>query len=273
MQVLERIIPYKRSDVFPLYLVGDIHCGTIHCAEDEIRSKVQEIKSNPQALWLGMGDYAEWITPFDKRWDPSQKAVASWLEQDNIAECQRKWIKKLFEPIRKQCIGLLYGNHEESIRHCNHDNVLKNVCDDLELENLGYSCFVDFIFRREGSKEAHQIRGAFTHGTGNARTDSGKVNYLARFMSDFDAQLYGYAHTHTIYMLTPTNLGIDKRDTIEGYSKIGALTGCFFRTYTQGVVASYGEQKVYKPTRIGCPKFNIYPDDGEVGIEIKVKLW
>ncbi len=148
MQVKEFKIPYKRSDIFYLYPFGDIHCGTIHCAETEVKAKRDEIKNTPNAYWLGVGDYAEWITSKDPRWDPSPKVIAPWVEQDNIAETQRRWIVDLFEPIKDKCIGLLYGNHEESIRKHNNDNVHKNICDDLKVDNLGYSCFVHLSFKR-----------------------------------------------------------------------------------------------------------------------------
>jgi len=225
---------------------------------------VEEIRTNPNALWIGMGDMAECITPRDKRWEPSQLAIPEWVEQDNIAECQRKRVVSTLEPIRDKCVGLLYGNHEDSIRKYNHDNIHKNICDSLELPNLGYSSFVHFIFRRRNSKDAHLVKGAFTHGTGGARTEGGKINYLVRFMRDFDANIYGYAHTHNIQLYSPDILGTYANLKIGAKGKIGALTGCWFRTYTQGVIASYGEMKVYSPTRIGCPVFILTPDKGMV---------
>ena len=268
MQVKQFIIPYRRDDVFYLYPFGDIHTGTIHCAEAEVRAKRDEILKTPNAYWIGMGDYAEWITSKDTRWDPSQKVVADWVEQDNIAECQRKWIVKLFEPIKDKCIGLMYGNHENSIRRYNNDNVHKNICDDLGVDNLGYSCFIHLTFRRRNSREAHMVKCAFTHGTGAARTEGGRINYLKRFMDAFDAQIYGYGHVHHIATHSPDHLCTTENLMIKSRGKVGALTGCWFRTYTQGVVASYGEEKVYSPTRIGCPRFVINPDKGLIGVEV-----
>lgn len=264
MEVIEKVIPYRRSDRIRLYLFGDTHLGTIHCAEKEVAAQIKEIQDDPLALWVGMGDYAECITPKDKRWEPSQKTIPDWLKQDNIAECLRKRVVSSFEPIKDKCVGLLYGNHEDSFRHYNHDNIHQNVCDDLELPNLGYSCFVHFIFRRKNSAEAHMIKGHFTHGTGGARTEAGKVNYLVRTMSAFDANIYGYAHTHGMQIYSPEILGTSESLKIKAKGKIGALTGCWFRTYTQGAIASYGEVKVYHPTRIGCPVFIISPDKGEI---------
>jgi len=208
-----------------------------------------------------MGDGAEWITPSDKRWDPNQKSVSDWVEPDNIAECQTRWLVDLFKPIKDKCIGLLYGNHEESIRIHNHNNVQKNLCERLAVDNLGYSAFVRLFFRRESSNETHIIKGAFTHGASSAITKGAKLNKLRQFMNDFDAHIYGYAHMHDIiiddksYMsLTPRAFG---QSDIKSSESVGVVTGCWFRTYTKGIHASYGERKAYPPTAIGCPVITI----------------
>ena len=39
MEVVEKVIEYTRPNEFALYLFGDMHLGTIHCAETEIRKK------------------------------------------------------------------------------------------------------------------------------------------------------------------------------------------------------------------------------------------
>ena len=258
MQVKDFIIPYRRTkSVFKIYTLGDIHSGIIHCAEDKIKAKVEQIASEKYSYWLGMGDYGDFITPNDKRFDPSQRAIASWVEPDDIAEHQRKWIAKLFHPIRKKGIGMLYGNHEEDMRIHHHVNVQQHICDDLEVSNLGFSCFIRLFFKRENSAESHLIKGAFTHGSGWAITKGAKLNKLRRFMDDFEARMYGYAHMHDIIVDKKPYLTVDARGRIKQVEAVGAVTGSWFRTYTQGIIASYGEKRAYPPTVIGCPVYTI----------------
>jgi hypothetical protein len=117
LEVIERTIDYMMNAAeHKLYPLGDIHLGTKHCTESDIQKTITEIKDNPQAIWIGMGDYGEFITPNDKRWD--SKSIADWLkdEQDNIAEVQTEHLQKLLEPIANKCIGLIEGNHEDAIR-------------------------------------------------------------------------------------------------------------------------------------------------------------
>ena len=59
--------------------------------------------------------------------------------------------------------------------------------------------------------------------------------------------------------LNSNNIIVEKR-------KIGAVTGCYFRTYMQGFPASYGERKGYPPTAIGSVVFEINPSTGEIDV-------
>lgn len=265
MEVIEKIIYYKRGDIFRLHNLGDIHYAIKHCAEAKIKAKVGEVKSDPLSLWLGMGDYAEFIYPSDPRWD--NKVIVDEVNKDNIAEDETKWVVNLFEPIVEQGVGLLEGNHEDAIRRHLHVDVQKNISDRLGLPNLGYSAFVRFIFRRENSSESHVVVGFFTHGSGYAITKGAKLNKLQRVMDMFEADIYGVAHMHDIITDTKPYLKIDNQLRIKQLEKVGAVTGSWFKTYAQGVGASYGEKKTYPPTTLGCPIFTIVPDKGILKVE------
>ncbi len=213
-----------------------------------------------------MGDYAEFITPKDKRFDPNLKSIADWVETDNIAHCQTEWLAKLLTPIKKKCLGLLYGNHENSIRIFNHDNVQKNLCDALEVTNLGFSCFLRLRFHRDNSNERHIIKGCFTHGSSSAITEGAKLMALVRWMKSMDADFYGYAHIHDYMPKSLSRMTVTDEGKIKSKTVIGATTGAWFRTYTRGIIASYGEQKCYPPTEMGCAVFTINPNTGYVDV-------
>ena len=257
MEVIEKTIDYTRAEsVFTIYPIGDTHLGTKHCTESDLQKKIDEIRDNDNSLWIGMGDYGEFITPSDPRWD--FKVTAEWLtDQDNIAEEQTQHICKLFEPIRDRCIGLLEGNHESNIRRYLHTNVQKNICDRLELPNLGYSAWVKLRFARENSNERHVYKCVFTHGEGWAITPGAKMNRLQRFMNAFDARIYGMGHMHDIITNSVPFLELSESNLIRQKERVGAVTGCWFKTYTQGIASSYGERKGYPPSSLGCPKFTL----------------
>ncbi len=268
MEVKDIVIPRTRRTVIKLFCLGDIHAGTIHCVENKIKRKVQEITETKNAYWVGMGDYAEFITPNDRRFDPAQKAVAEWVEQDNIAESQTKWIVDLFTPIKEKCWGLLYGNHEDSIRKFNHDNVQKNICERLGVDNLGFSCFLKVHFKRHGNIKIYKC--ALTHGATSAITEGAKLMALMRWMKANDADIYAYGHCHDYMPKSLSRLAVSETGKIKQKVSIGATTGSWFRTYTQGIIASYGEMKAYPPTEITAAVFTIDPEHDFIDVNRSV---
>jgi len=265
IQVKEIVIPYKRSDRFKVYPMGDEHTGTLYCAEGEIVEQVKVIKRDPLALWFGVGDKAEFITPSDPRWEA--EALPDWLHSNNIATDQEDRYCNIYESISNQCIGLLEGNHEDAIRTHSHSDVQKNICKKLGVDNLGYSCFLILKFKRHLSRETHIVRGFITHGSGWAVTKGAKLNRLQRIMDSFEADFYAHGHMHDIITDEKACLTLDSHNKVIQKVKVGAVTGCWFRTYTQDVRASYGEKKNYPPSVIGCPVFVIDPNTATVKVE------
>lgn len=264
MQVKTIDITYSMSDRFRIYTIGDEHLGTKHCVENDLMDKVKEIESNPLNRWIGMGDKGEFITPSDPRWE--YEVLSDWLYQDNIARGIEKRYCEIYNPIADKCDGLLGGNHEESIRRHNSDNVHKNICDELKVDDLGFACFIVYNFHRKNSNETHRVKGLVTHGSGNATTPQVKLGNLIRLMRNFEADFYAMGHVHDILSAEIPVLGLNDKNLIKHKVKVGTTTGCWFRTYTQGIRASYGEQKLYAPTTIGCPYFEINPNTGEVTV-------
>ena len=255
-----RILYESRQDIFTIHPLGDIHAGSIFCVEENIKRQVNIIKGDPFALWWGMGDYCEAITPTDKRWDI--KAVAPWVEQQNIAESQRQWVRSLFEPIKDKCLGLLIGNHEETIRLRNYQDIQLDLCRDLGVKNLSYSCFLRIYFERESSNSVFTVTCHLEHGSGAAQTEGGKMMRLVKGMAAFDADIYAMAHLHDIKTNTIPYLYLSQKEPlkIKQRVKVGAITGSWFKAYMESPYPSYAERHGYTPTVIGCPTFTIIPD-------------
>ena len=186
---------YRMPDQFHLYTIGDEHCGTKYCAATALRHQIDVIKNDPMALWIGMGDACEFIAPSDPRWDTG--VVEDWVHPDNIALDQSDWYCNLYAPIKDKCIGKLEGNHEDAMRIHSHIDVQKYICEKLGVDNLGYSCFIRFQFKRNKSNEVHQFIGYFTHGSSNAITKGAKLNMLQRKIDAFEADLYACLHPKT----------------------------------------------------------------------------
>ena len=59
-----------RGDVYRLFPLGDIHLGNEACDERRFCQVVQEIAGDDRALWIGLGDYCDFINRTDPRFDP-----------------------------------------------------------------------------------------------------------------------------------------------------------------------------------------------------------
>lgn len=265
MQIKDIIIPYRLSDKsFRIYAGGDEHGGIKHCAETEIKEFVYTVQHDPFCRWVGMGDKGEFITPSDPRWD--SKVVTDWLHDDNIAEDLTKWYCGLYDPIADDCEGLLEGNHEYAIKKYSHVDVQKNICERLKVDDIGYSAFLRFTFRRRASNEAHTIVAFFTHGSGWAITKGAKLNRLQRLMDSFEANIYATGHMHELITDSKPYLTLDAAGRIRQKKKVGAVTGCFFKTYMENTPASYGERRNYPPTSIGYAIFEIDLKTWEISV-------
>lgn len=276
MEIIEKNIPYPSKsvitpDMFRIYPIGDIHAGSINCSENHIRQKVQEIKDMPDTYWIGMGDYADCILNNDKRFDIA--GLATWVTKDNILETQRKWLRDLFDPIKDKCLGLLTGNHEESIHlHCQHD-FTRNLCDDLGVPYAGYSAFFALTFDRDNTNESHQFIIHAWHGSGGAQTEGSRVMRLMRLVNEIgSARVYLMGHLHAISTYHCDRLTY-YRGRVKSQTIAAAITGSWLKAYQQPrkgetLTPSYAEMKGYKPSVMGSPIVHIEPQTDKVSIEV-----
>ena len=212
-----------------------------------------------------MGDYGEFIGTKDPRFDG--KVIAGWVDANEIAESEIEHIVDLFKPIKNKCIGLLEGNHEDAFRKHQDGDPQKQICKRLELPSLGYTAFVRLVFRRGSYGGAgREFLGVVTHGNGGAITRGAKMTRLERFMDNFNARWYAHAHVHDIITSNKHYIELTKDNKITSLEKVGAMTGCWFRGYTQGIAPSYGEIKNYPPTGLGAPIFMFEPDENMVTV-------
>jgi len=266
LQVIEYRYTYpSASSRINIYPIGDIHFGTAHCAEKAIKAKIKAIQAEPESRWIGMGDYGEFISTHDPRFDG--KCIASWVDANDIAGSEIDYMVDLFEPIKGQCIGLLMGNHEDAYRKHQDGDPMKHICTRLDLPNLGYSAFVKLVFERAKSNEHHEFLGAVSHGSGGAITKGAKLNRLERFMDNFNARWYCHGHVHDILTNSKSYIDLTAAGKIASRQKVGAMTGSWFTAYTQDIPASYSEIKNYPPNAIGCPVFTFEPGKDYVSVQ------
>ncbi len=265
MEVLTRRIDYRRPDSFYLYPFSDAHLGAIESAEPQLRMKIQECaKRGRLGLALGVGDWCDCITSKDWRWRTN--GLAPWVEERNIVDSQRRHAAELFSPLAEQgqLLGIGTGNHEEEIHKRHDDDIIRNLCRDLKAPYAGYSCFVVLKFFR-AKRLTHQLVIHSWHGAGSAQSEGARLMRLVRLVNDIEADIYLMGHLHAMTSHTPDRL-VQRNGRVRSIKLAATITGSWLKTYAQphnGQILdpSYGEEKGYKPSRIGMPVIRITPDN------------
>ncbi len=265
MEVITKEIEYKRPDVYSIYPFGDPHLGARESAENILSREIKKCADLGRfGLALGIGDWCDCITHNDKRF--SMNGLADWVEKSNIVDSQRRRAQEIFRPITEQgqWLGIGTGNHEEMI-HAFHDNdIIRNICRDMNTPYAGYQTFYILKFKRAG-RFTHTVVIHSWHGAGAAQTEGARLARLVRLVNDIEADIYLMGHLHAITSHTPDRLKV-VNGRIRSVRLAATITGSWLKTYNQPdkdeiLDPTYGEQKGYKPSRIGCPIIRITPDN------------
>lgn len=282
------IVHPSRSDWLTLWNLSDIHYGSKACALDTLKADIETIRRDPHAFWVGGGDYAEYISHRDRRFDA--ETITETLQIADLGRLGRvltERIRDVFLPIRHKCLGLVYGNHEAVYQRENEQRELHGwLCTELGVANLGYSALMDVVFVRHPKSKAPALvpvrpvvgtAGGFsgetfrlfiTHGAGASCTPGGKLNRLIQYMNQFEADIFMVGHVHDQKGQRMVKIGASGECTrIEASERIGVISGSYLKTYAQGVT-TYGEMKGYAPVPLGASFIRIRPETREMKGEI-----
>jgi hypothetical protein len=202
-----------------IYVVGDLHIGSIFFKEREMRSLIKKIEKEPNSRIILMGDLLESIKSDDKRFhlDNVKYPVADPLKQANFAV-------DLFKPIRDKILVSLKGNHEHGIHRTG--NIMKDViCKQLNVPYGTLSCILTI-------NDSFEIY--CWHGSGMIRSraedpETQRLNEMKMLKRKLQKK-YGTAlvqlmgHAHKLIVSDPSEhrqlyLTIRNRELKDGYTK------------------------------------------------------
>ncbi len=269
----------SRSDVIRLWSLADFHIWNRNCAIDRLKADIAAIAEDTHAFAVGNGDYGDFITWTDKRFDAEAIAEnVTLVDLSKIGSALSDAISDVLWPIKSKLIGLGFGNHEKKYMvQREHSDMHGALCYKLGVPNLGLSARFDVVFQRNPSiKKPRLSRGtpaarsgvgtSWTvrvyqhHGAGAAQTAGGKVNRLVNFMHMVDADLYLIAHLHDETQKKLVRIDTDRHCTrARERVTLGTITGTYLRTCQQGATG-YGEIRGYAPTPLGAVVVEFEPD-------------
>ena len=277
----------SHTDALRLWFLADIHWWNKDCVRNLFRSHVKAIADDPNALWIGMGDYNEYISPRDaKRADFTQfdeSVLACELADGSI---QADAVAEEMNPIKGKCLGLTLGNHEWSYQtHQEQSKLHNDMCGKLGVTNLGYSWAMNLVFVNKGlsgvvsnrpPKASHHCFTVPTvghHGAGGASTVAGKMNTLKRLMSTFQARLYVMAHVHEQIAFVDPQLGFDRAcKEIVDSGRLGIITGSYLKSYGDSSSPGYHERALGRASFLGAATVDVYPWRKRENLVAKVAL-
>lgn len=271
MEVVNVNIPYKsRGDEYTFAPIGDVHYENIACDEKQFRESIKELTDEPNTYVWTMGDLLDCIKHDDKRYDYMHLNTRKAMDRLGIMTSIKSMVK-ILQPLadKGRLIGMMSGNHEETIRKRHEEEVMQWMAHELDVPWLTYACFINLKFSRGTGKTASRqlFKVYSTHGYGGGRKVGGKVNKLLALSEGYDADIYCMAHDHILldYLDTTITSKSNGKGLLNKYRNY-AYTGTFLKTHKMGYI-TYPESGGYNPTAIGYMKIKITPDKRNVVME------
>ena len=105
---------YKSSGHVTYYL-GDTHEGAANHCNEKLKKAIELIEKDGDA-WIGLGDYVDCINHRDPRFNPQEISERYCIKDlEDLPRRQSDHFLSAIAPIKDRCLGLIYGNHEDSI--------------------------------------------------------------------------------------------------------------------------------------------------------------
>jgi len=247
-----------------LYPLGDIHLGSANCDKEALWKIIADIRANPDARWIGLGDYVEWITPKDKRWHAGgiDEQIINMANLDRIGDAYVETISTILRPIMDKCWGMGKGNHEGTFEREHHTNLTQRILQECGASGdlyTGWAAITRVKFE-DDNQHRSSIRIFHSHGWQAGRMAGAKVNQLDHLMGWIEGcRIYLQGHSHDCVVKKKTMLGTNPSfSKLVAYNAYGAHCGSYLRTYQQDATG-YGEEKGFPPVPIGPPTFELTP--------------
>ena len=231
MKVHKFEFPAKRITLYPL---GDWHYGSRQSDVGFIQKVVDEVKSNPEARWVGMGDLIENAIIGSKS-DVYLQMIPP--EEQLNAVCD------ILGPIKDKGLFILAGNHESRTMRVAGLQPEQHISARLLVPFAGYSCMAWITLTKAHKKNRFSLY--CHHNYGGGYTMGGKVNRAEKLRDIFptvDATFSGHFHTTSRTPKTWFEPGVSDVLKMTGYDYI---TGSAL-TWDE----SYAEEKAKPPSTV-----------------------
>ena len=265
-------LPESYFQEWHLYFIGDIHYTNIGCDKIALARDITKIKKNPLARWIGMGDYDEYITYGDPRFDPTSFTKDERIDfLKSMGEKQTRKIVSVLEPIKDKCIGIGEGNHELEYRKRHDHDPAASIAARLGAKFLTYEALTRIYVSGPDGRKRYSIVIYTHHGWGGGETPGAGLNRMSRLVINWDADIYVTGHDHKLATAVTPRLGISIKGKFTDRPVALIQSGTYLKTKQPGI-QGYEVKKGHKPNPIGCSEMVIAGNHlSNFSIELKLK--
>ena len=252
------------NEPFKIIPFGDVHRDSPMHAGSHWKNFLASAKSEPNALFLGMGDYTDGVSTSERIVLGSPHLHDS--TKDNLKDAYKGHARTLADELsfmKGRLIGLLGGNHFFDFGDgTTTDHVL---ADRLGTRYLGVCSFIRLHLRFRGTRRKSATLDIFAHhGKGGGTLPGSTFNTIEKMQNTADADLYLMGHDH-------------KKGAIPSHPRLRLVggsrgappvvrertpwlgrTGSFLKAYEPGRV-SYAVDAGYPACALGWIEFQITP--------------
>lgn len=213
-----------------------------------------------------MGDYIDAVGYKDPRFNPRDIDPETRVaDLDDLWAWQAKAFMRLVEPIKSRCLGLICGNHEESIRLNRQTDPARSIAEWMGVPDLRYAATIRIgVYERDSRSAYYSVIVYAHHGFGGGRTKGGKVNKVTRDVDDIapsnaDIILFGHVHDETPAKKVWIRVSERGELCLVPGERVGLLTGSFRKNWVRGTT-TYNEKKGMPMVCIGAPHVIIWQE-------------
>lgn len=240
-----------KPDEFELIPLFDIHFGTVFHDENLFNRVIKYIQENENAYWFCGGDLCEFINAEDKRFEYSTLEKSFQKNLDRLLTYSIEYATAKLEPIADKCLFMISGNHDIKYRGKFGFDPISSVCKNLGIENYteSYEALVKILFRH-GRTTAFDMYVHHGHGHATVRVGS-LLNRLEDTMTNFDADIYIFGHSHQLIFTYKNFLKLNNNGTnLIKKQKLLLRVGGFRFSRKEGVMG-YEERLGMRPNATG----------------------
>jgi len=216
-------------------------------------------KTYPNPLYLGMGDYTDFMSPSNRDSMKQGKIYAQSREyiEEAAIELADQFVD-LVTHTKGKWLGVLTGHHFYELKDGTTTDQF--IARELDAPFLGRVAHITVIFRRKdgGTKKTDGRLNIWAHhGEGARKYPAGKiVDNVAPHWPEVD--LFFMGHMHESDSARIARYTVDNAGDIVTRNSLAVVTGAWLEPVTAGA-SSYVEDKILRPRATGAPVVVVEP--------------